>query len=108
MRILAAGYPELPFLANCRDKLVRGEPFDESFEGAVIAGGFDERQRGVLLPLARELGSTDIDSQLAALAYAISRLQEISAQESEYCKTHGKLYRTLGILCGIAAAILVY
>ena len=108
MRILEAGYPELPFLTDCRDKLVRGEPFAESFESAVMAGEFDERQRGVLLPLARELGSSDLDSQLAALAYAISRLQEIGAQESEYCNTHGKLYRTLGILCGIAAAILVY
>ena len=108
IRILAAGYPELPFLATCRDKLARGEAFAESFESSVMEAGFDERTRTVLLHLARELGSSDLESQLAALSYAISRLKEISEIEREHYRTHGKLYRTLGILCGIAAAILVY
>ena len=108
MRILAAGYPELPFLAVCRDKLAGGAAFSESFESAVMEAGFDGQTRAVLLPLARELGSADLESQLAALAYAISRLSEISDTQREHCRTHGKLYRTLGALCGVAAAILVY
>jgi stage III sporulation protein AB len=107
-RILAASYTELAFLVVCRDKLAQGRPFAESFETAVKESDLSQKQREVLLPLATELGSNNLESQLAALSYAIGRLNELSAREQEYCRTHGKLYRTLGVLCGLAAAILVY
>ena len=109
MRILAAGYPELKFLADCRDCLIRGEPFAESFSKAIEKSGeLTDKHREVLLPLSRELGSTDLESQLAALSYAATRMQALAENERLLSQTHGKLYRTLGLLGGIAAAIIVY
>lgn len=109
MRILAAGYPELKFLADCRDSLMRGEPFAESFSRAIEQSGeLSDKHREVLLPLSKELGSTDLESQLASLSYAATRMQQLAESERQHCQTHGKLYRTLGILGGIAAAIIVY
>jgi stage III sporulation protein AB len=109
MRLLAAGYPELTFLADCRDALINGEPFAESFSHAVTrSDALTSKHREVVMPLSRELGSTDLESQLAALSYAASRMQELAASERLHSQTHGKLYRTLGMLGGVAAAIIVY
>ena len=109
IRGLAADYPDLKFLADCRDSLAQGEPFAQSFQKAAEASGeLCGKYREILLPLSRELGSTDLESQLAALSYAALRMQQLAQTEHERSQSHGKLYRTLGILGGIAAAIIVY
>jgi stage III sporulation protein AB len=108
LRQLAAQYPLLSFLASCRDSMADGKPFPESWREALQEKTLPVKAREILLPLADELGGADLDSQLSALRYAISRLGELAAREQEYLNAHGKLYRSLGALAGIALAILLY
>lgn len=108
IKTLCSQYNELAFLKECDKSLREGSSFTTAFGQAVENAEYDESIKQAIRPLAHELGSSDLEGQLAAIAYAISCLEQISIQQNEKCKTNGRLYKALGVLGGIAMAILLY
>ncbi len=107
IRTLAAQYPTIAFLGECRRGMDQGKPFPESFAGALEVSSLPDAAKDALSPLSGQLGGADLESQLAAIAFAVSRLREQAEQAREHFATHGKLYQTLGTLGGVAAAIML-
>jgi len=107
IRGLSAQYPQLEFLSKCNLSLQTGQPLSSAFEEAITHEPMREGTRKTLLTLAGELGRSDVDSQLAAIAYAAECLRGEIAREEKLCGVHGKLYRSLGALGGAALAILL-
>jgi len=96
------------YLVRCRDLLREGHPFPESWQRAVHESTpeIGKAQAAILLPLGEVLGSTDLDSQLAALGHARALLENRLADARSYRDRHAKMYQSLGVLCGLAIAIL--
>lgn len=65
----------------------------------------DEAQ--ALLPLGTSLGSTDIEGQSAALNLAIERFSSMLEYERKKTPEKARLYMSMGVLCGAAAAVLM-
>ncbi len=67
----------------------------------------DQRDRELLLSLGEHLGETDSEGQLSFLEMTESMLSE---QREEARENYGKksgMYRSVGLLCGLAAGIIV-
>ena len=104
---LAAQYTELGFLEKCNAEMQNGISFTKAFMQALSTENMQKHTYEVLLSLLSELGQSDIDSQLAAIAYACERMREEIQREQSFCAVHCKLYRSLGALGGAALAILL-
>ncbi len=61
----------------------------------------------VLCGIGQTLGSTALDGQLAALSLALERLSVLQSDAENTAVKKGNLYRSLGILGAIFAAILL-
>jgi stage III sporulation protein AB len=102
-------FSELKIAGLCHAGLLSGRPFSESWREALqkqrkILGDYGAE---ALLPLGEVLGSTDLDSQLAAIACQRELLEHgiFSAREERAKK--GSLFRTMGVLGGVGIAIVL-
>ena len=95
------------YLQRCRGAMSEGQPFPAAWRQGVEADrdavGAGHAQ--VLLPLGEVLGSVDLESQLTALRHAVSMLESELEQAREHREKYGRLYRSMGVLCGLAVAI---
>lgn len=64
-------------------------------------------ERALLAELGEVLGTTDTDGQLSQLLLFQTRADVLVTQAQARYETKGKLYRTLGLLGGAAAAVLL-
>lgn len=69
--------------------------------------GLAPRERAVLESFASQLGRSDIDSQQRAAEKHIELLAEILISAEEKAAKYSRLYSSLGVLCGIFAAVLI-
>ncbi|MBR3630805.1 MAG: stage III sporulation protein AB [Oscillospiraceae bacterium] len=69
--------------------------------------GVPAAARDILCSLGSVLGTTDKAGQLAALALHRDRLLKAAGESRERCQRQGKLYRSLGLLGGTMAAVLL-
>lgn len=100
-------YERLLFVVLCSD-MDSGENFHEKWnEGVNNQPYLTVRDREVLTALGDRLGETDCDGQLSFLEMTeeLIRGQREQASADYLCK--GKLYRSVGILCGLAAGIMI-
>lgn len=104
-----AGLREAAYLAGCGERMARGEPFPEAWRAALEEqpGALGEGERELLRNLADILGAADLDSQLAALAYAERQMEHRLGLARANREKHQKLYGTLGVLGGLAVAIML-
>ena len=66
-----------------------------------------KKDQALLISSLKELGTMDIEGQLSSLTlYKIRFDEQLTLARQEQNKK-GKLYRTLGILCGIGIAIVI-
>lgn len=100
----------LRYLGGCSRMLREGRPLPESWKESVrgCAAELGEEEAELLSELGDILGSADLESQLGALACTIGLLEERLRRTREYRDKHGRLYRSLGALCGLAVAILLW
>jgi stage III sporulation protein AB len=98
------GYP-----AKCRELMRAGLSFPESWRQALreVPGRLGPQETQALLALADILGCADLDSQLSALDYTAKLLESRLGAAREYEQKYAKLYRTLGVLGGVAIAIII-
>ena len=64
-------------------------------------------ERQLLLEFAGTLGGTDLKTQRAGAALLTSRLEELAETAQRENSVKGRVYRTMGMLCGAAVAILM-
>lgn len=102
-------FRELLYLVACRRGMGLGESFPAAWRAALEQehGALGGEETAILLGLGDILGATDLEGQLAALAFARRemelRLETARADRSRY----QKLYSTLGVLAGLAFAIIL-
>ena len=66
-----------------------------------------QEEKGILLDFGELLGTSDIEGQLSGIAAQSSLMQLcLQCRSEEYCGK-GKLYRSIGVLAGIMAGIMV-
>ena len=99
----------LLFPGRCLGLMDKGLSFPESWRLALeeAPGALENEESEMLSGLSEVLGCTDLDTQLAQLAFAgdrlLARLEAARDRERKYAK----LYRSLGALGGLALVIML-
>ncbi|WP_105203933.1 stage III sporulation protein AB [Neobittarella massiliensis] len=119
------GTPAPSLLQRCREderfdaldflpltlQYMREEPFDSSFLQALDScsclQGQPEALRGILREFGQSFGSQISEVEVDRTALAVSRLEQLLAESRQRYEKNGKMYRTLGVLGGLAAAIVI-
>ncbi len=100
-------YCKLSFVTDCAG-LNENEDFHKTWSEGVKKQPFlNRRDKELLLSLGEHLGETDSEGQLSFLEMTGSMLSE---QREEARENYGKksgMYRSVGLLCGLAAGIMV-
>lgn len=93
---------EAPFLSACAALCRKGAPFPEAWRKAIgtQSGSLTQEDAAIVEALADTLGQCDLDGQLSSLTHAKSLLSMQLSAARERCESHGKLYRTMGLLAG--------
>lgn len=93
---------EAPFLPACAALCRKGTPFPQAWREAVEkqGGSLTREDAAIVEALADTLGQCDLDGQLSSLSHAKALLAMQLAAARERCESHGKLYRTMGLLAG--------
>lgn len=94
---------------GCRERMLRGDSFPVAWRTAVAQspGALKGEEVRILASLADVLGTTDLDSQLSALDYTGEQLRRCHAAAGQKRDKCQKLYGTLGVLAGLAVAIIL-
>lgn len=71
------------------------------------SGYLKAEDRQILSELGRSIGKSNTEGETAALALAMTRLDNVLETASEEKKRKGRLYRTLGIMLGAAVGIML-
>lgn len=102
-------FEDLKFLPYCREKMREGKDFPESWRSSVYSVDIvlSEDITKIILNISNILGTADLDSQLAAITYDRSRLEQRLTEARDYADKHRKLYQTLGVLSGLWLVILI-
>lgn len=101
-------YKELDFINFAKNDITERIPFSNVWEKSIIRDKkLFQEERKELISLGYSLGTSDIDGQLSALSIIKNKFDIIAEKSNfEYTKK-GKLYRTLGVLCGVFISILL-
>ena len=97
-----------PFLSSCKDKLGQGYLFPEAWRRSLSEwkdSALTARDMEILESVAEVLGGSDSESQSNTLELTVSLLEQNLQEALEAKNTNGKLYRSLGVLIGIGAAV---
>ncbi len=101
----------LSFLSSCLDLYEQGEIFPEAWKKSLQQERGDaltNEDRQILLDLGEVLGSTALQGQLDQLNLLESRFQIQQEAAAQRYQTTGKLYQSLGLMCGLALVILLW
>lgn len=102
---------DLRFIRQCLSAAESGEPFPSAWKNAVegdaalclMLGGC----KANLIQLGEDIGATDVEGQLSCCEYYRQIFEKELADREENCKKYSKLYPSLGVMLGIAAAIII-
>ena len=109
LQTLITLYPALGYLRQCNEDVERGDSFSSAWRKSIYDfDGIEAQEREILLSIGDTLGSSNLENQIAAIACTRSSLEERLTQAREDINRHGRLYRALGALGGIALAIILF
>lgn len=100
-------YKRLLFVVLCADTEVGGNFHGKWNEGVNNQPYLTLRDKELLTALGNRLGETDCDGQLSFLEMTEELIRGQREQAAADFSNKGKLYRSVGILCGLAAGIMV-
>ncbi|MBR2283633.1 MAG: stage III sporulation protein AB [Ruminococcus sp.] len=103
-----SGFGSLSFISQLPDAFIPGHAFSDDWRNAV--SGQDDMPpelSGLLIRFGSALGTSDITGQLSAIAVFSEELSHMTAGSEEDRRRLGRLYRTVGILTGMMAGIIV-
>ena len=66
-----------------------------------------KREKKLLCELGRVLGTSDIDGQISALELISRSAEQLTEKYGEEYRKKGRLYRSIGVLAGVTAGIMV-
>ena len=94
---------------SLRAQLTReGIPFDEAWrQTACRAEGFFEKDRELLLRFGEGFGASDAEGQISHCRLTMELLRRRLEEAGEEKKQKGRLYRMLGVLGSLGAALLL-
>ena len=104
-------YERLSFIKKVADNIKSPHDapqmvWENAVEKYAATDGFNKKDIELLLQFGAGLGKTDLDGQINHIAmHEIFFDKQLEEAEAEF-KNKGKLYLTLGIISGLAAAIL--
>ncbi len=105
---LRESFSELGFIKITCSELSKGTPFPKAWS---IALKMDKHLTAelsqLLMDLGGGLGTSDIEGQLMNIERAVEQLRLIHEKALEKYRTKGRLYRCLGVLGGMSAALLL-
>ena len=99
----------LPFLKESARLMLKGQEFSSGWREALKAheGILGKEEAAILASLGDVLGQSDLDSQLAAIDLARVQLEQRIEGARKKVMAQGSLYRSIGALGGVAAAIIL-
>lgn len=102
---------EIPFLSDCKTEMEQGASFWDSWRSAISwwqsESGLTQEDVRYLLEFGAAFGGLDKEGQLSGVQLTIRRLDQQREAAEENSRTKGKLFRSLGVLCGAGIALLV-
>ena len=103
-----ADMPVFHSLTFLQDAAAHPEDFPHSWQKAVRQDpALTADMAAVLENVGQTLGSTALDGQLAALALCMERLGAMQSDAESFAAQKGSLYRSMGVLSALFAAILL-
>ena len=98
----------LSFISQLPDTFTPGHTFCDDWQGAVMQqSDLPQELSGLLVRFGSALGTSDVTGQLSAIAVFSEELSHITSECEEDRRRLGRLYRTVGILTGMMAGIIV-
>ncbi len=89
-------------------KLKEGGKFHESWAAAIKEeNSLNSTDKEILLNMGNELGRSDITGQTAVIGLTSELLRKQLGDAEEQSARKASMYRSVGLLCGIAAAVMV-
>lgn len=102
---------ECEFLSDVEKNLNAVKDFSKAWSISVDnwnIRGLKESDREFLKGIGCFLGCSDIDGQLSSLELSKEKLLILQRDSVEQCERKGRLYRSLGVLSGAFAAVMLF
>lgn len=100
-------YSDLLFLQNA-DFSDKSRPVGEIWQESIDSDfTLSSEEKKLLIQLGRQLGTTDTEGQLSVISVFNESLDTMIEKQSEKYAVKGKLCRSMGILAGAMAGILI-
>ena len=100
-------YQSLLFVTSCVNLSENGDFHPLWNDGVKKQPCLTPADRELLFALGDRLGETDLDGQLSFLELTCEMLKVKQQEAAESYRQKGRMYRSVGILCGLAAGIMV-
>ena len=98
----------LKFISNLPENYDYNENFHLSWEKAVYSQkNIPEKEKNILIIIGNTVGTSDAESQLNILNSLKAETELLKSQRDSEYEKKGRLFRSIGILAGITAGILV-
>ena len=97
----------LDFVDECVVLLMKGESFPEAWRKSVRKSSINNAEKELLFSLGGNLGTSDVEGQLAICELHREMLENNLKISREKCAKFGKLYTSLGVLGGFLIEVLV-
>ena len=102
-----AAYQHLLFVTSCADISENGDFHHLWNDGVKKQPYLTPTDRELLFALGSRLGETDLDGQLSFLELTCEMLKKQQQEAAENYRKKGRMYRSVGLLCGLVAGIMV-
>ena len=100
-------YQNLLFVTDCARISENGDFHPLWNDGVKKQPYLTSADRELLFALGDRLGETDLDGQLSFLELTCEMLKKQQAEAAENYRRKGRMYRSVGVLCGLAVGIMV-
>lgn len=100
-------YQNLLFVTSCADISENGDFHPLWNDGVKKQPFLTPADRELLFALGDRLGETDLDGQLSFLELTCELLKKQQQEAAENYRQKGRMYRSVGLLCGLALGIMV-
>lgn len=97
----------LEFLRELPLTYTEGGNFHIQWQRALDSQAFPDEEKQLLEEFGGVLGTSDIQGQKAAIESLSERVRGLEKRRSELCLQKCRLYRSIGVLFGVMAGILV-
>ena len=105
---ISGNYKNLEFLQHLPDRYEPGTDFREQWVQEVTADrNLNDDERSLLLSFGSVLGTSDAEGQLMSVEAALETVRTLEVRRSEEYQQKGRLYRSLGMLFGTMAGIMI-